>query len=75
MIRDYRRYNCSQNGIVRKLDRMYAVFRNRNVVYETHVEKSRMMLIKAEDNFLISCEVLKNDPGYILEGETPVFQR
>ena len=66
-IADFRRYDCWQTGIIRKLDRMEEIFREKNVLYETQIGNSRVILIKAEDNFRISCEILKDNPDYILE--------
>lgn len=63
----FRRYNCAQTGIVRKLARMEPVFYEREVIRETTIGKSKIMLIRAVDNFKISCEVLEQNPDFILE--------
>ena len=63
----FRRYNCAQTGIVRKLARMEPVFYERGVIRDTTIGKSKIMLIRAVDNFKISCEVLEQNPDFILE--------
>ena len=65
-IRDYRRYDCYQAGVIRHLDRMGPVFRDRGVLFETDIGDSHLILLSAEQNFKISCEVLKTKPEYIL---------
>ncbi len=66
-VKDYTRYDCYQTGISRKLERMEPIFRNKGVVFDTIIGNSHLMLISAEDNFNISCELLREDPDYILQ--------
>jgi len=71
-IRNYKRYDCAQTGIVRRLDRMEKIFRDNGAIKDLKIGDSHVMLISAEDNFKLSCNLLKNDPGYILENNIPV---
>ncbi|WP_127584693.1 AAC(3) family N-acetyltransferase [Paenibacillus koleovorans] len=67
----YRRYNCSQTGVVRHLAQMEAVYRDAGIVTETRLGEASVKLVGASDNFKISCELLKRDPDFILnKGET-----
>lgn len=66
-IRDLRRYDCYQTGIIRKLDRMKDIFEKENVLTKTRIGNSNITLISAEDNFRISCDLLSNNYKYILE--------
>ncbi len=67
MVHDFRRYNCSQTGIIRYLINMEAVYRAKNAVRDAVIGESRVMLISAADNFEIACELLRRDPGFILK--------
>ncbi|HOJ12760.1 MAG TPA: AAC(3) family N-acetyltransferase [Clostridiales bacterium] len=67
--RDIRRYDCYQTGIIRRLDRMKDIFENENVLTRTVIGNSNITLIRAEDNFRISCNLLGNNYRYILENE------
>lgn len=66
-VRDYRRYDCYQTGIIRKLEKMGPVFKDRGVLREIRIGSSQITMIPAADNFRINCEILRNDPGFILE--------
>ena len=66
-VRDYRRYDCYQTGIFRKLEKMGSVFMEKGVLHETLIGNSHITMISAEDNFRISCEVLRSNPEFILE--------
>ena len=66
-ISDFRRYDCSQQGIIRKLDRMEVIFKNNHVLHEVQIGNSRVILLKAEDNFRLSCRLLEEKPEYIIE--------
>lgn len=63
----FSRYDCYQRGIIRKLEKMGEVFRSRKAVRDIHVGKAHLMLISAEDNVGISCEILRNNCEFILE--------
>jgi aminoglycoside 3-N-acetyltransferase len=65
-VRDFRRYDCYQTGINRDLARMESIFRESNVLHKTIIGNSHVTLISAEDNFNISCKLLRDDPSYIL---------
>ena len=66
-IKTLRRYDCYQTGIIRKLVKMEEVFEKENVLTRTIIGNSNITLISAEDNFKISCALLKNNYTYILE--------
>jgi len=66
-IRNIRRYNCYQTGIIRHLAKMEDIFEKENVLTRTKIGNSNITLISAEDNFKISYELLKNNYEYILE--------
>ena len=63
----FKRYDCYQTGIIRRLSRMEQVFRERGVLRTTKIGKSSVTAISARDNFRICCEVLRNTPEFILE--------
>lgn len=60
------RYDCRQNGIVRKLEKMEAIYRDRQMVRQTRVGPCTIMLIPARDNVDVASEVLQQRPEYIL---------
>lgn len=66
-IRSFRRYDCWQTGIIRKLEKMERVFEKEGVLSRIRIGNSDITLIKADDNFRISCDVLRNSPEFILE--------
>ncbi|MCL2518826.1 MAG: AAC(3) family N-acetyltransferase [Oscillospiraceae bacterium] len=66
-IHNFIRYNCGQTGINRYLMNMEPVFRDRGVIKDMQIGNSHVMLIRAIDNFEISCEILINNPDYILQ--------
>ncbi len=63
----FRRYNCSQSGVIRHLVKMGQVFEERGVLSLEKIGNSTCTLISARDNVEISCEVLRRDPGFILD--------
>jgi len=65
-IHSFRRYDCYQTGIIRKLEKMGQVFEQEGVLSRIRVGNSEITLIKASDNFRLCCGVLKNNPGFIL---------
>lgn len=66
-VRDYTRYDCYQTGIIRRLEWMEPIFREKEAVHDTVIGNSHIMLISAEENFNISCKQLRENPDYILE--------
>jgi len=64
---EFARYDCYQTGIIRDLERMEQVFRARNVIRELAVGPSHFMLLSAAENVGISCEILKNNPQFVLK--------
>jgi len=66
-IRNIRRYDCYQTGIIRKLSKMEDIFEKEKVLIRTVIGNSNITLISAEDNFRISYDLLKNNYEYILE--------
>lgn len=62
----YRRYNCSQSGIVRHLARMEALYMDAGAITETSIGSASVKLLSASDNMRISCELLRENPDYIL---------
>lgn len=65
-IRDMTRYDCYQTGISRKLELMEPVFEKSGVLKRTRIGNCNVTLIGAEDNFNISCDVLRENYKYIL---------
>ena len=65
--RDYRRYDCAQTGIIRRLDRMETIFRDNGAITDIKIGACNAMLIAARDNFSLCCGVLESRPGYILD--------
>jgi aminoglycoside 3-N-acetyltransferase len=61
------RYDCYQTGIVRRLERLEALYREAGMIRETSVGSCAMMAISAKDNVDLACKVLKERPEYILE--------
>lgn len=64
--RNFRRYNCSQTGVIRRLDKMEAIFEEKGLFRRTMVGNSLFRLITAKDDVDTSCDLLRNDPAYIL---------
>ena len=62
----FRRYNCSQTGVRRYLQKMEAVFEERGVLRRVLLGNSVLTLIRAKDDFEISREILRNRVEYIL---------
>jgi len=62
----YRRYDCAQTGIVRKLEKMESIYRGEGAIVDRQIGGARVLLLPAEHNFRISCAVLQSDPGYLL---------
>jgi len=65
-IHSFRRYNCYQTGIIRKLEKMGQIFEKEGVLSRVRVGSSEITLIRASDNFRLCYDVLKNNPGFIL---------
>jgi aminoglycoside 3-N-acetyltransferase len=63
----FRRYNCHQTGIIRKLKKMSAVFEQEGVLSRVKLGNSVITLIKARDNFRLCCDVLKSNPWFIID--------
>jgi aminoglycoside 3-N-acetyltransferase len=63
---DFVRYDCYQTGIVRHLEKMEPVFSEHRVLKETFIGASRCMLISARDNVSLCCNILSNQPDYVL---------
>lgn len=63
----YRRYDCSQRGIHRNLAKMEPIFEQRDVLRHARIGTCELTLISAKKNHDISCEVLRENPEYILD--------
>jgi len=63
----FRRYDCWQSGIIRKLEKMGDVFEQEGVLSSVRVGDSEITLIKAAENFRLCYGVLEKNPGFILE--------
>lgn len=61
-----RRYDCFDRGIRRHLGNMEPVFLERGLLQRAMIGKSRTHLISAQENVNVSCEVLTENPDYIL---------
>ncbi len=61
-----RRYDCSDRGISRHLGNMEPIFLERDLLRRATIGRSRTYVINARDNVEVSCEILAEDPGYIL---------
>lgn len=61
-----RRYDCIDRGIRRHLGNMEPVFLERGVLERTTIGESRTYVINARKNVEVSCEILAENPGYIL---------
>ncbi len=61
-----RRYDCFDRGVIRYLANMEPVFRARGLLRCVTIGQSRTCLIPAQDNVGVSCEILAEDPDYIL---------
>jgi aminoglycoside 3-N-acetyltransferase len=62
----FRRYNCSQTGIRRYLQKMEKVFEERGVLRRVQLGDSVLTLIRAKDDYEISREILRDHVDYIL---------
>ncbi len=62
-----RRYDCSDRGITRHLANMEPVFLERDLLRRAIIGRSRTYVINAQDNVGVSCEILAENPNYILE--------
>jgi len=65
--KNFRRYNCSQSGVIRRLVKMENIFEEKNLFKKTTVGNCLFRLISAKDNVDTSCELLRTNPKYILE--------
>ena len=63
----FRRYNCYQTGIQRDLARMEPIFEQAGILRRTYVGDSCWTAIPAAENCLLSCEILRKNPQYILK--------
>lgn len=63
----FRRYDCSQNGIIRRLDWMEPLYRSAGALDEIRIGAASVRLLSAQTNFRISSELLRNNPGFIIE--------
>lgn len=61
------RYDCYQTGIVRRLERLEQVYRERGVVREADVGTCRMMRVDARPNVDIACDILRHRVEFILQ--------
>ena len=62
-----RRYDCFDRGVIRYLGNMEPVFNARRIMRQTKIGESRTIVIDAQENVGVSCEVLRMDPDYILK--------
>ena len=62
-----RRYDCIDRGIRRHLGNMEPIFLERDLLRRAMIGRSRTYVISARDNVEVSCEILAEDPDYILE--------
>lgn len=60
------RYDCYQTGIIRRLERLESVYRERGLLRETVVGACRMMLITAKDNIETASEILEHRVDFLL---------
>lgn len=63
----FRRYNCSERGIIRRLERMEPLYLEAQVIREVRIGMASVKLLRAADNLRISCELLRRNPNYILK--------
>ncbi len=61
-----RRYDCFDRGITRHLGNMEPVFLERGLLQRAMIGESRTYVIDAQANVDVSCEVLTENPDYIL---------
>lgn len=61
-----RRYDCFDRGIKRHLGNMEPIFLERGLLHRTIIGESRTYVISARQNIEVSCEVLAENPEYIL---------
>ncbi|MYB75861.1 MAG: AAC(3) family N-acetyltransferase [Chloroflexi bacterium] len=61
-----RRYDCFDRGITRHLGNMEPIFLERGLLQRALIGESRTYVIDAQENVSVSCEVLTEDPDYIL---------
>ena len=64
--RDFRRYDCTQIGILRYLGKMETVLREKGAVTDYMIGPCHAMMLPARADFDISCAVLRKKPEYIL---------
>ena len=62
----FRRYNCSQTGVRRYLQKMEAVLEERGVLRRARLGDSTLTLLRAKDDYEISREILRDRVEYIL---------
>lgn len=61
-----RRYDCFDRGIRRHLGNMEPIFLEHGLLQRAMIGESRTHLISARENVNVSCEVLTENPDYIL---------
>lgn len=61
-----RRYDCFDRGIRRHLGNMEPIFRERGLLQRAVIGESRTYVINARENVGVSCEILAENPDYIL---------
>ena len=61
-----RRYDCADRGIRRHLGNMEPIFLQRDLLRRAIIGRSRTYVISARDNVEVSCEILAENPDYIL---------
>jgi len=61
------RYDCYQTGIIRRLERLEDIYREKGLIRETQIGACRAMLIPAKANVDVACDVLKHRVDFILE--------
>lgn len=61
-----RRYDCFDRGVRRHLGNMEPVFLSRGLLQRTLIGESRTYVINARENVDVSCEILAENPDYIL---------
>ncbi len=65
-IGDFRRYDCSDRGVRRYLANMEQVYESKQMIRHGQIGDCHVKLISANDNVSAACDVLRNQPEFIL---------
>jgi aminoglycoside 3-N-acetyltransferase len=65
-VHTFRRYDCSDRGVRRYLEKMGPVFARQGLLRQTRIGSCSAVLLRARDNVEASVAQLRQDPQYIL---------